>query len=485
MFFSGHSTNNVLTKWGQTLSLTCTIGMFSNFSHADVTSYELIDLGVFEEGSSLSIAYGINDVGQIVGLGDGAITAEDDESTEDVNEQTRDFYAHAGIHDGMGWMDLGAFEFNPEGFEQTAIDLVETDFILSSSIGFDINILGDVVGYATEYRPDINVAEFVTTVERPVRYDGTQWVVLDPAIEVAGRATAINDDQMIVGYSRTETATDSELFRNLAWYHDGTDEGVFNFIPLPSDDVNRFSTVVDINNSNRVVGTTNGIDLGGDVFDRAFYFDVASSTEAIGINTLGGSENSAAAVNNNGVIVGSSYLDGDPIGSVGGFPYFIEYAFLFDPASGQGPINLGTLSEEVFRFSKALDINDVNQVVGYSNIGRRLGFNISHAFIYENEQMTDLNVMIDCKLGWELSEARSINNLGQIVGTGIFNDEQRAFLLNPVEDGTPADQSCDANEEGNILDENNEGGSLYSTFFWLLFALLGVKVAQTRIVTRH
>jgi hypothetical protein len=43
--------------------------------------------------------------------------------------------------------------------------------------------------------------------------------------------------------------------------------------------------------------------------------------------------------------------------------------------------------------------------------------------------MVDLNDLIDPSLGWELQEARAINNAGQITGIGRIGGERRAFLL--------------------------------------------------------
>ncbi len=52
--------------------------------------------------------------------------------------------------------------------------------------------------------------------------------------------------------------------------------------------------------------------------------------------------------------------------------------------------------------------------------------------------MTDLNTLIPPNSGWILTEARGINDAGQITGTGTINGETHAFLLTPVpSDSTP------------------------------------------------
>ena len=78
--------------------------------------------------------------------------------------------------------------------------------------------------------------------------------------------------------------------------------------------------------------------------------------------------------------------------------------------------------------SYAADVNNNGQVVGYAVLN-----SVQHAFVYENNQMTDLNNLVDSGLGWTLNRARAVNDLGQIVGYGTNASGQiRAFLLTPI-----------------------------------------------------
>ncbi len=47
--------------------------------------------------------------------------------------------------------------------------------------------------------------------------------------------------------------------------------------------------------------------------------------------------------------------------------------------------------------------------------------------------MVDINALLSplAQAQWRLFEARAINDLGQIVGTGMFGDQVRAYLLTP------------------------------------------------------
>ena len=86
--------------------------------------------------------------------------------------------------------------------------------------------------------------------------------------------------------------------------------------------------------------------------------------------------------------------------------------------------SLGTLPNKAF--SSALDINKYGVIVGTS--GER-------AFVYAGGVMHDLCDLIGASC--DLIEATAINNLGQIVATGLTADGIRAFYLDPVETDPP------------------------------------------------
>lgn len=124
-----------------------------------------------------------------------------------------------------------------------------------------------------------------------------------------------------------------------------------------------------------------------------------------------GWESAATAINNSGQIVGFSY--GLLVG-----PNGRESAFLYSAGS---VTDLGTLGGNC----AAYDINDPGLIVGLCGFPGR-------AFLYFDGSMIDLNTVVTHGAGWNLQNANAINNNGQIVGSGIFNGQQRAFLLTPV-----------------------------------------------------
>ncbi len=75
--------------------------------------------------------------------------------------------------------------------------------------------------------------------------------------------------------------------------------------------------------------------------------------------------------------------------------------------------------------SRAYAINDFDQIIGESDT--TTGMN--HAFLWEGGAMTDLNDLLPANTGWQLNEARDINEEGEIVGTGTIKGQTHAFLL--------------------------------------------------------
>jgi len=79
--------------------------------------------------------------------------------------------------------------------------------------------------------------------------------------------------------------------------------------------------------------------------------------------------------------------------------------------------------------SEAKDINNNGQVVGYTS---GLWTYSRKAFIWDSTNgMRDLNSLIPPDSAWLLQEATGINDFGQITGYGLHDGKTRAFLLTP------------------------------------------------------
>jgi len=145
----------------------------------------------------------------------------------------------------------------------------------------------------------------------------------------------------------------------------------------------------------------------------------------------------ATSVNDSGVAAGEAFTINFNVLSD---PNAIGHAVLYQTGSAT-PTDLGALPGDVS--SAALGINNSGAVVGFSSsspptFSMYLAAFIAspaskyHAFIYSGGKIYNLNNQLVNGSGWQLSFATQINNAGQIVGTGLINGAQHAFLLTPV-----------------------------------------------------
>ena len=151
---------------------------------------------------------------------------------------------------------------------------------------------------------------------------------------------------------------------------------------------------------------------------------------------LGGAFRTAYGINNAGQVVGASEFT--TVGSL----FNHDNAFLVSPPSSMQDV--GTLGGS---YSSAYGINNASQIVGSSTTA---GDTASHAFLYQNGAIYDLNTLIPAGTGWVLESAFAINDFGQIAGTGTLNGVFSAFRLDPVatEDVPSSGDNCNGTYKG-------------------------------------
>jgi probable HAF family extracellular repeat protein len=130
------------------------------------------------------------------------------------------------------------------------------------------------------------------------------------------------------------------------------------------------------------------------------------------LSALGGVNSYASAISDTGVVAGSAQT--------------ADGAFRATTWTGSTATGLGTLGGVN---SYAYAINAAGQVAGYSDLADEAG---TAAFLLDNGVLHDLNGLMLPGSGWRLLAAYGMNNNGQIVGRGLFNGQEQAFMLTPL-----------------------------------------------------
>jgi probable HAF family extracellular repeat protein len=261
---------------------------------------------------------------------------------------------------------------------------------------YGVNLSGQVSGWCSTAAGD-RAYRYSRAVSSSLGTLGGDW----------SYGQAINNSGQVVGSSAIEhgplSLTHAMLYSGGAMH----DLGVLS----PADNSYAYA----INSNGSVVGFCS--DPGG-LTDRAFLWTPASANASTGSmsnlgDDLGGNYSYAYGMNDAGQIVGEATTSGDSV----------SHAFLRDV---NGPMHdLGTLGGA---FSKATAINGPGTIVG-SSATTSAG---THAFIYADGTMVDLNDLIPLASNWTLGAATAVNDGGQIVGVGTISGTSRAFLLTAV-----------------------------------------------------
>ncbi len=218
-----------------------------------------------------------------------------------------------------------------------------------------------------------------------------------------------------------------------------------------------FASANGINNAGQVVGEANTPTSSG------IYYDVlwnngtvtkaggAGGDHLSGINDLGqavGTSSGQAIMWSNGVMTNLGSL-GAPLdvrainntGQAVGYSNFGTLSpqhateWINGKAIDLGGVDIGGLGAVVYSYANS--INNLGQIVGGSSTGYGAPFINSHATLWNNSKIIDLNSLLDATTlseGWMLWQASGINDKGQIVG-GAYNTITNAadvFLLTEV-----------------------------------------------------
>lgn len=308
----------------------------------------------------------------------------------------------------------------------------------NDSVALSINDVGEVVGYSKTADGEVHAFRYF----RDALFDlSTLGGKESYAYVITNSGILLGDSKKSDGMLRPFIGTPNSPLLNLG------------------DDPHLFSSARGANNIGHVVGFRVVTDEHGQLQKRAYLY---TTHRTIDLGTFGGKQSDAIAINDAGEVVGhlyTKYHDGPgravlyhggkvlEIGTFGGnsstgvaintsgqvvgyaeLPGGDPRAFLF--AHGRLK-NLGTLPGGTQSFAYGID--DRGRIVGASDAKN----SPLRAFIYIDGVMQDLNKLIPTDSGWLLTEAKGINESGQIVGYGFLDGERRAFLLTPVKTNGP------------------------------------------------
>jgi len=245
-----------------------------------------------------------------------------------------------------------------------------------------------------------------------------------PTLSGGNNANAfnLNDQSEVVGFSENGVkdstcatgGTPSQVFQFEAVWWD-IDNQIHQLQPLSGDTV---AFAIGINDLGQVVGSSglcsNTAIPPMPAGPHAVLWDTDGTP--IDLGNLGGTNNIADAVNDQGQVVGgASTKDG------------VIHSFLWTKETGMQ--DLGAYPGAIVTVPPCCNtINNKGQIVGFAIDGTTFE---SRALIWLDGVMTDLNALIPANSGWYLSNASSINDSGEIAGVGTINGETHAFLATP------------------------------------------------------
>jgi probable HAF family extracellular repeat protein len=368
--------------------------------------YTVTDLGTVQSGDNAwSIATGINESGQVVGVSD---------STEFGSQ-------------------FHAFRTAPN----TPINPATDDFG-PDTFAVGINNSGQVVGFFYPNRPQDYAAPAHSFRTAPNRRLDPATDDLDTTLGLGlyggSQVYGINDAGQAVGVYSGPPTVGEHSFRtapNMPINPETDDIGG------PPGEV-EVSEAYAVNSFGQVVGMFGSSTAPGHGFRTAPNRPINPVTDDVGtLSNAPHNRSVAYGINDFGqAVVGSIpfYSISDGIVFVAAFDNndnatFPSHAFRTAPNRPINPAtdDLGTLGGNL---SVGIGIDNFGQVVGFSNL--LPGYVSYHAFLHSGRAMHDLNHLIPASSGWEVSAAIGINSKGQIAANGVRNGSGGALLLTPI-----------------------------------------------------
>ncbi|MBX2821473.1 MAG: tandem-95 repeat protein [Rhodothermaceae bacterium] len=308
-------------------------------------------------------------------------------------------------------------------------------FTINPSEASAANDFGQVVGSVSLVDPDNQEALSLSAA----RWDTLGITVIGSFDGRSSKAFSINNEGTIVG---TSTWSNSDLFRGFIWEegtlkeletnesnesqafsinergqvagYEGSDAVIWNGERLLQRLTGPQGRAYDVNENNQSVGS---IDDG--TIKAVYWSETGALTD---LHVPGSSFSEAYGINNSRWVVGT---------------YLPAASSKTSTSTPDTPIRKSStvfsINQHPLSKSAALNAGDSGHHHEVHSANNDL-----RAFLWQGGALVDLNDIIDPTSGWVLLEARGINNAAQITGVGLLNGEQKAFLLSPTNNKAPS-----------------------------------------------
>jgi probable HAF family extracellular repeat protein len=362
------------------LALVSTVSMFAALSRSNAAPAALVAQRAADYPPPLDE---IIDIGTLGGPRSYAYSTNDPGQVVGWSDTGGAVTACVSMNDMVTFNDIVTRAFLYNNGVITGLDVLSG----TNSYAYDINDLGQIVGWVY-LSGEVALRAFL--------YDDGAVTDLGTLGGSDSYAYGVNNALQVVGQADTPSETRAFMWQN----------GGIGALDAFSGYVN--SAAYGINNSGQVVGwvdTPTGT-------QHAFLWQ--DGTLSVLDASYGYADSAAYGINDLGRAVG--WMD-----TVTG----TRRAFAW---RGSKVVDLGTVPK--YPGAVAYDINNLEQIVGtaITSTGTR------HAVFYHRGTLFDLNSLLPEDSGWELVEARGINDAGQIVGYGIVNSQTHAFVLTIVQE---------------------------------------------------
>lgn len=236
-------------------------------------------------------------------------------------------------------------------------------------------------------------------------------------------AIFIGDTGFIGGYYTKSLSGNTSGWHGSIWTPDPKDPRKYRQTDLPMiPGINsKFTSVISwaFNQSGQAAGWAVNDIIG----QHACFWNNDASHSIVDLGTLPGDWSSIAwGMNSLGQVVGESH------------PAYSSRPVVWNNDATHTAVELPLLPGDNYGTANA--INSLGQILGSSAYALPGTWNVSPArlVIWRDSGVFELQSVLDANTSadWTLSTAAAINNLGQIVGLGVHNGQNRAYLLTPI-----------------------------------------------------